>query len=168
MRALAGLSGAIALIVASCGGGSGSFPEEAECPAPAPIATSRAQPGTTSPQAYTARMRSSSDALAKLRADLRGKYPEDTFYRRDAFRPDFASYADQTVCTAQAMIDVTAPDTRFREYESTLDATLEALIEHTRAGREAVRARNVSDYRKWFKDTDAKIAAVHDAAVALR
>lgn len=168
MRALAGISCAIALVFASCGGSSGSFPEEAECAAPAPIATSRALPGTISPQAYTQRMRSSSDALAKLRADLRAKYADDTFYRRDDFRPDFATYADQTVCTAQAMLDVTAPDTRFREYESTLDAALTDLVEHTRAGREAVRARNVSDYRKWFKDADAKIAAVHDAAFAQR
>ena len=103
-----------------------------------------------------------------LRADLRAKYAEDTFYRRDAFRPDFAAYADQTVCTAQAMIDVSAPDTRFREYESTLDAALQALIEHTRAGREAVRARNVSDYRKWFDGADARIVAVREAALAVR
>lgn len=168
MRALAGIAGIIALLGASCGSSSGSFPEEGECPAPAPIATSRAQPGAISPQAYTMRMRSSSDTLTRLRADLRAKYAEDTFYRRDAFRPDFAAYADQTVCTAQAMIDVSAPDTRFREYESTLDAALQALIEHTRAGREAVRARNVSDYRKWFDGADARIVAVREAALAVR
>jgi hypothetical protein len=63
---------------------------------------------------------------------------------------------------------VSAPDTRFREYESTLDAALQALIEHTRAGREAVRARNVSDYRKWFDGADARIVAVREAALAVR
>lgn len=168
MKMLAGFSGVVALLVAGCGGSSSTFPEEADCPAPVPVATSRAQPGTLSPQAYTARMRASADTLSKLRADLRAKYADDTFYRRDGFRPDFANYADQTVCTAQAMLDLTAPDTRFREYESTLDAALSDLVEHTRAGREAVRARNVSDYRTWFKDADAKIAAVHEAAFSLR
>ena len=66
---------------------------------------------------------------------------------------------DELRAVAQAMLDLTAPDTRFREYESTLDAALSDLVEHTRAGREAVRARNVSDYRTWFKDADAKIEA---------
>ena len=168
MKAIVGFSSLLALLVASCGGGSGSFPDEAECPAPSPVATSRAQPGAVSPQAYTTRMRSSAETLARLRADLRAKYSDDTFYRRDGFRPDFAEYADQTVCAAQAMLDLSAPDARFKEYESTLDTALTALIEHTREGREAVRARNVSDYRKWFKDADAKIAAVRDAAFAQR
>lgn len=96
-------------------------------------------------------------------ADLRGKYPEDTFYRRDGFRPDFATYADQTVCTAQGMIDLTAPDARFAGFDATLDAALGDLIAHTRAGRAAVRARNVSEYRDWYRGVDARIAAVRNA-----
>lgn len=144
------------------------FPDEVECVQPAPVATSQRTPGAVSPQAYTGRMRSSAETIERLRSGLRAKYPEDTFYRREAFRPDFAAYADDTICTAQGMLDLTAPDARFEKYEADLDAALTELIEHTRAGREAVRARNVSDYRDWFKGVDAKIGAVRTAANAVR
>jgi hypothetical protein len=153
-----------AMLVAGCGGAATSFPEEAECPAPSPLPTVRNQPGVVSFGSYLTRIRSSADTLSRLRADLRAKYPDDTFYRRDEFRPDFAAYADQTVCVAEAMQSLTAPNSRFVETDDKLDAALGALIEHTRAGREAVRARNVSDYRKWYSAADAKIEAVRNLA----
>ncbi len=162
MRALAGFSGLIALLVVSCGGSSSAFPDEAECPAPSPLPTVRNQPGVVSFGSYLNRLRSSGETLSKLRADLRANYPDDTFYRRDTFRPDFAEYADQTVCLAEAMRSLDPPNSRFTDFDQQLDTALDALIEHTRAGREAVRTRNVSDYRKWFEDADAKIAAVRD------
>ncbi len=163
MRVLAGVAGIIAMVAASCGGASASFPEESECPAPAPLATVRNQPGVVSTRAYVTRLRASGETLERLRADLRGKYPEDTFYRRDGFRADFATYADQTVCAAQGMIDLTAPDARFASFDATLDTALADLIAHTRAGRAAVRARNVSEYRDWYRGVDARIAAVRNA-----
>jgi hypothetical protein len=64
------------------------------------------------------------------------------------------------------MFDVDPPDARFSEYDANLDAVLQELIAHTRAGREAVRVRNVSDYRDWFKEVDGKIVAVRQAANA--
>ena len=159
----------VAGLTVACGSpASGAFPDEIECVQPAPVATSQQAPGTVSPAAYLARMRSGSETMERLRSGLRAKYAEDTFYRRDAFRPDFAAYADNTICTAQGMFDLAAPDARYEKYEADLDAALTALIEHTRAGREAVRARNVSEYRDWFKGADARIAAVKTAANAVR
>lgn len=164
MAAFAGF----AIVLAGCGSGATTFPEEIECVEPAPLPTSRAAPGTISAQSYVNRLRSSADTLTKLRADLRAKYADDTFFRRSEFRPDFATYADQTICTARAMQALSAPDTRFAEFDSKLDVTLIALEDHMQLGREAVRARNVSDYRDWFKDADAKIAAVREAAYSQR
>jgi hypothetical protein len=164
--ALAGLV-LSALIAGACGGSSSSFPEEAECPAPAPLPTSRAQAGSVSPELYIRRIQGFAQNLERLRSTLRAAYPEDTFYRRDEFRPDFAEYASQTVCTAEAMLVLSAPDSRYAEYDSNLDVALTALIEHTRAGREAVRKRNVSDYRGWYRDADEKINAVMAAAANL-
>lgn len=152
------------LFAASCGGAASSFPEETACPAPSPLPTSRASPGVVSVDAYTRRLQGFATNLERLRAEQRIKYAEDTFYRRDEFRPDFAQYASQTVCTAQIMLDLEPPDARFVEYDATLDAALTELIEHTREGREAVKKRNVSDYRDWYADADRKIAAVRAAA----
>ena len=159
---------AIAVLLAgwACGGGgsAATFPEEAECPAPAPLATSRARPGTVSAESYLRRVQSFSQNLSHLRANLRAKYKDDTFYRRDEFRPDFADYASQTVCTAEAILQLSPPDSRYAAYDSALDAALTDLIEHTRFGREAVRSRNVSEYREWFKGADARISAVTAAS----
>ena len=148
----------------ACGGGGAGFPEETVCASPPPVATSRANAGAISADAYVRRVQSFAVNLERLRADLRSKYTEDTFYRREEFRPDFAQYASQTVCTADGMLQMSAPDARFAQYEAALDAALQDLVAHTRAGREAVRARNVSDYRDWYRGADRKIAAVRTAA----
>ena len=119
MRALLlAIAFAGAMAFACGGGGGGNFPDETPCPAAPPVATSRATPGTTSADAYVRRIQSFAVNLERLRADLRGTYPEDTFYRREEFRPDFAQYASQTVCTADAMLQMSAPDARFAEYEA--------------------------------------------------
>jgi hypothetical protein len=155
--------GAVAGLAVACGGGN-TFPEESECAPAAPLPTVRSRPGIVSQQAYEQRIQNSTSNLENLRATLRGKYEDDTFYRRDGFRPDFADYADKTVCTAQAMLDLSPPNTNWTEYDAALDAALADLIDHTRFGREAVRKRNVSEYRQWFKDADRKINAVRQAA----
>ena len=158
--------GALAGLLAACGSAA-SFPEESECVQPAPLPTSRNTPGTVSSRSYLMRIQNSTENLELLRANLRGKYDDDTFYRRDDFRPDFAEYADKTVCTAQAIRDLAPPDTRYSEYDSTLDTALADLIDHTRFGREAVRKRNVSEYRDWYRRADQLIQAVRQAANAV-
>jgi hypothetical protein len=154
----------VAAAFAACGGGGSSFPDETECPPPAPIATSRANPGAASTDGYVRRVQSFTLNLDTLRSGMRTKYPEDTFYRREEFRPDFATYASQTVCTADALLQLTPPDARYAEFDSRLDAALTDLIAHTRFGREAVKSRNVSEYRDWYKEVDLKIAEVRGVA----
>ena len=166
VRATALVACCSASLIISCGGAPASFPEEADCPAPTASPTSRANPGRVSPNSYISEMRNSASRLEQLRANLRSKYPDDTFHQREAFRPDFAEYASETVCTAQAMFDLNPPDARFADYEANLDVLLQDLISHTRAGRDAVRRRNVSDYRDWFAGVDGKIGAVRQAANA--
>ena len=168
MRALA-LLATFAGLLAACGsGGGGAFPEEVACPSVAPIPTSQRAPGSVSGQAFTARARNTAATLDQLRSNLRAKYSDDTFYRREAFRPDFAAYADQTICLAEGMAQFSAPSPDLEKFEADLDRALGDLVDHTRFGREAVRSRNVSEYRDWFKDVDAKISAVRTAAFAQR
>ena len=167
MRALA-LFTVLAGLMAACGSSSGgAFPEEVECALPAPIPTSP-RSGAVSGQAYTARARTTASTVEQLRTALRAKYSEDTFYRREAFRPDFASYADQTICAAEGFLQFSAPSPEYEKYDADLDRALTELVEHTRFGREAVRSRNVSEYRDWFRQVDAKISAVRTAAGAQR
>jgi hypothetical protein len=150
----------MALAATACGSPTSAIPAEPVCATPAPLPTSRTTPGTVSVQAYFSRIRNGAGALYTAREELRGKYAEDTFYRREEFRPDFVAYADETICAAQGLRELSAPIESLAEFDQTFDAALTALIEHTFAGREAVRMRNVSDYREWFAGVDEKIAAV--------
>jgi hypothetical protein len=49
-----------------------------------------------------------------------------------------------------------------------MDSALQGLIDHTVAGREAVRKRNKSDYGDWYNGVDAKLDAVRAASNATR
>ncbi len=154
----------LALCAAACGSPSSTIPDEPECPAAAPLPTSRATPGAVSVQAYFSRVREGTSRLYQSREDLRADYPEDTFYRRENFRPDFIAYADETICTARALQELTAPIPALEGFERRLDAALTALVEHTVAGRDAVRTRNVSEYRDWFAGVDEVLGEVLAAA----
>ncbi len=150
----------MALAATACGTPASGIPEEPVCATPAPLPTSRTTQGAVSVQAYFSRIRNGAGALYSAREELRAKYAEDTFYRREEFRPDFIAYADETICTARGPQELSAPAASLAEFDQKFDAALAALIEHTAAGREAVRMRNVSDYREWFGGVDEKVAAV--------
>ncbi|GIW13708.1 MAG: hypothetical protein KatS3mg062_1147 [Tepidiforma sp.] len=162
----AAAAAALAIGAAACGTPDANFPAETVCPSPQALPTSRAAPGTVSQQAFVGRIRAGVRELAQAREELRGSYPDDTFYRRDAFRPDFAAYADRTLCLARELRALAAPTERLAAWKANVDTALDALIAHTAAGREAVRTRNVSEYREWYREADAKIDAAEAAANA--
>src|SRR3990172_4802078 len=103
------LLGVLVLGAPACGSPSSAIPAEPACAEPAPLPTSRTTPGVVSVQAYFSRIRNGAGALYTAREELRGKYAEDTFYRREEFRPDFVAYADETICTAQGLRELSAP-----------------------------------------------------------
>ena len=129
-----------------------------------PASVSRHWQRTTGDQPYFATVRTAVDRLAMLRETLRNTYPGDKFSRESQFRVDFAAYADSTVCGAQNLVGVRAPAANFEQFDRDLDAALQGLIDHTQAGRTAVKARNVSDYRTWYQGVDLKLDAVKAAA----
>ena len=161
MKGVAGLAAIIVLpLVAACGGGA-AFPEPTPCAqAPSAVAGS----GRQAINQYFASVRTAVDRLAMLRETLRNTYPGDKFSRESQFRVDFAAYADSTVCGAQNLVGVRAPAANFEQFDRDLDAALQGLIDHTQAGRTAVKARNVSDYRTWYQGVDLKLDAVKAAA----
>lgn len=161
MRAVASLAALVLLpMLAACGGGA-AFPEPTPCAqAPSAVAGS----GRQAINQYFASVRTAVDRLAMLRETLRNTYPGDKFSRESQFRVDFAAYADSTVCGAQNLVGVRAPAANFEQFDRDLDAALQGLIDHTQAGRTAVKARNVSDYRTWYQGVDLKLDAVKAAA----
>ncbi len=162
----AALLAALLPIVIACGG-TGSFPEPAECLTPAPLPTSIRTPGTTSPQAYRGTIQDGVRRMGESLDDFRGTFPSGNFSRQVEFREAFAVYADETRCAASYVRDLAAANPTFAERDATLDRTLDELLAHTEFGREAVRQRNVSEWRKWRDGVDVKLNAVRDASRAL-
>lgn len=159
---LAGL--AASLLAASCGDAP-EFPEPVPCTAPSPVPTI---PERNPSSPYFNTVRVSVDRIATLREQLRSAYPGDKFSRTSEFRLYFATYADNTICAAEALRDLKPTGANFEAYDRDLDAALDALITHTSAGREAIRKRNVSEYRDWYREVDLKIDAVKAASNATR
>jgi hypothetical protein len=149
--------------VAACSGSS-SYPDPGPCPTATALRVQTPSPGRppggSSTGLYTSTIRAGLDRISQLREAQRSAHPDDSFSRKPEFRTSFAAYADSTMCAAEAMKALTAPDQRYTEFDSNLEAALQALIEHTAAGRVAVGKRNTTDYHAWFKGVDAKIEAL--------
>lgn len=159
------LAGALILITApACGTADSAFPDEPECSTLEPLPTSRSVAGVASPPAFLARVRSSTVDLLQYRDAFVEEYPDDTFYRRDAFRPDMAAYADQTICLATALRQLQSPIAGFDTWTASLHTALDELIAFTQFGREAVRSRNVSEYREFRAGLDQRLSVVERIA----
>lgn len=157
---------ALGMALAACGTPDANFPNETVCPSPGAGVLSRANPGARPEQAFVAVVRTGALQLLEERERLREVYPTDTFFRREGFRPDFAAYADRTICLARELRAMGAPNERLASWKANVDLALDALIGHTVAGREAVRSRNVSEYRVWYRGVDGRLDAVMAAVNA--
>ncbi|MEX1103248.1 MAG: hypothetical protein WED87_03290 [Dehalococcoidia bacterium] len=150
----------------ACGGG-GGFPEPAECLAPAALPTSGRTPGTVNRIAYENTLLDGVRRLQVFADDFRGQWPSGDFSRQQQFRVDFADYADQTRCLATYLRDLPPHNPEEQQADVALNAVLDDLLVHTELGREAVRSRNVSEWRQWRDNVDAKINALRAAVRAV-
>lgn len=163
MRAPLGIlaaAGGLLLLLAGCGG-DGSFPAPAECAQAAPLPT--ATPGIPQRGAYFGALRNGADELESQLGELRANWPSGNFSRKAEFRLDFARYSDETRCVATYMRDLQPPGPEFAAFDENLGKALDDLLAHTESGREAVRKRNVSEWRQWRDGVDAKVEAVRTA-----
>ena len=144
---------------ATCGEADSAMPDPQPCP-PAP---------TLVPQRFD-RLGPYRQAIGRgvaqvdrLTQEFRLQYPDGKFYRSSSFRADFAAYADTTVCIAQGLKALELPP-ELAGTQAAFDRELDSLIAHQAAGREAVRTRNVSEYRAWYANIDAKVASLRRAS----
>ncbi len=155
--------GTLAPVLLATACGSGAMPEPAVCQTPTPVARpdsfARDQP-------YLSAVSAGVNRLQQLRQQQRSQYPTRSFSRASEFRTAFAEYADESICTATNLRSLAPTAARFADYDSTLDTTLTAFIEHMQFGREAVRKRNVTEYREWYDAIDARLNSVVRAAAA--
>jgi len=158
------------VIIFSCGGS--GLPDPAPCPAPSPVAVASVPPGfddrAAAAQAVQALFNRRIQSLTDLRDAFKKQYPTDTFFRDAAFRPDFATYADKSICTAQQMLETTSVTVGGESVglaKPRLDTALQSFIDTMKDGRDAVASRNVSNYRSWYAAVGGRLQAIRDAFV---
>jgi hypothetical protein len=160
-----------ALVIFSCGGD--GLPSAPACPTPTPIAVASTAAETAPDDAAFAAYRVAIGAgikqITDLREGFRKQYPTDTFFRDKAFRPDFAHYADNSICTAQQLLATKFPapaTTQGAQIDNTkLNNALEGFISTMQDGRDAVASRNVSEYHRWYAVIGGEVQAIKEAAV---
>ncbi|MFN0094670.1 MAG: hypothetical protein ACKVVT_07820 [Dehalococcoidia bacterium] len=150
-------------VVFACGGGS-SLPETEPCPTPTATPTARGGGSGGQTFLYRRTVQDGDRVLTGLLDRFRADYPEDTFYRRDAFRPDFAGWAAASKCVTANMRALNAPGNN--EPLKTFDATLETILTDydvaVDRGSDAVRTRNTSDYKSFFRRLDGVVSRLKE------
>jgi len=158
------------VLIFALGGGSG-LPAPAACPAPTPIAYPTATFGSDSDQpafdAYRQSINTGIQHVIDLRDSFRKQYPTDTFFRETTFRSDYVTYADDSICSAQQLLQTQLPNgpaTQGAQIDtSRLTNALNAFILSMQSGRDAVASRNTTKYHDWYNDINNKVQAIRDA-----
>lgn len=155
---------AFAMFASACGSGSSTMTDAAVCPTPSPTATAGTGAGQRfRPNRYVSTIQAGVAQLTTLYETQRAKWPDRTFSRDASFRVDFATYADTSICAAQSLLALDAPANQ-QETKDSFDFAVRAYLSHVQAGRDAVRTRNVSEFRTWFDGVQQKLQAVRDVA----
>ncbi len=157
------LVGLVSASLAGCGG-TPSLAEANACPTPSPLPTSAATPRVTQGRAYFMTLQNSLEQLHDRLQRFKLDHPNNRFSRDDTFRPDVASFIDQSACTALGIKALVPPGSQFQQSKARLDAALDDYITLLAAGRAAIKSRNVTDYRTFYDGLDPKLQAIRDAA----
>lgn len=160
----------LALLASACGGAS-ALPEARPCAVP--TATPTVARNTNAGFQYLTTLRDGTGRLKNLTSDFRERWPDGRFYRQDNFRPEFAEYAGGSACITAALRALLVPpgvnqlpSTRILEVKNRVDPLLLAFDAAFRDGTEAVRTRNVTDYRSFNRRLD-ELTIQLDEAITL-
>lgn len=135
-----------ASLLAACG--SGGFPDPGPCATPTPIAL---RGGATSEEVAFAYRRAVTDALNRideLASAFTARWPDRELQNDPEFRADFVAFAHAARCEAAGLTELEPPPFA-EQYHAELRARMEELMRLMDDGLGAVRARNVSEFRRW-------------------
>ncbi|MCC6382111.1 MAG: hypothetical protein IT304_06345 [Dehalococcoidia bacterium] len=153
--------------VTACGNQT-ALPDVPPCSAPTPVPTARPNLSAAAAQEFRYRraIGDGTDRLARLLADFRAAWPGNKFSSKPEFRADFATYAGLAGCLAGDMRKLAAPP-RLTEFQQKLAPVLDDYLATLERGREAVRQRNVTNYRDWNKAIDETAVRLRDLTNSL-
>ncbi|GAB4329539.1 MAG: hypothetical protein Kow0010_13960 [Dehalococcoidia bacterium] len=145
------LSSALALatgasLLAACG--SGGFPDPGPCPPPTPIAIREGASSEEIAFAYRRAVINGLDRIEELADGFTARWPERELRNRSEFRTEFVAFAHAARCEA-AGLNALEPPPFAEQYHAELTAQMQELSRIMDDGLDAVRARNVSEFRRW-------------------
>lgn len=133
-------------LFAACG--DGGFPDPGPCPTPTPLALRDGATVEEKVFAYRTAVRRGLDRIEELSAGFTARWPDRRLSNKAEFRTDFIAFAQAVRCEAEGLAPLDPP----AGLEG-LDAMLESAVAELSAimddGLAAVRARNVSEFRRW-------------------
>lgn len=156
-KCMCAIAAVIPVLFSACGGES-TLPEPPPCPTPTATATPQSSrtPSTQGLQnRYFMAVQAGTTRLTDLLTGFRSAWPENKFYRTNAFREEYTKYAGAAGCVIADLARLTPPTaSRAAEFDAALKAFLSDYDKALKAGTDAVRTRNTTDYRAWAKTMD--------------
>ena len=152
------------LMFAACSGA--GLPAAAPCATPPATATAQSDPfgGGGRFRDYLLAIQPQLDQLQSLKNQFFLDHTSRTFSTDAGFRPGVAKFIDESTCTAMNLEQLAPPAApQFAKAATDEQTALNAYIAHLKAGRTAVATRNVTDYRTFYDNLEAKFDAVQKA-----
>lgn len=144
-----------ATVAAACGGG-GGLPDLGACPPPD---AARPTPDRVPPEfVYANAVLDGISEIDERARSFHREWPDRDLEDSDRFREDFNEYEFEARCQAEALAAL-EPFPEAAEFDATFDAALARYRDVMADGRDAVRQRNVSEFRRW---DDREASAVTD------
>ncbi len=169
MRKLGAAAALLALAAPFAGacGGSTSLPEAPPCATPTATPSTGARTPRENDFRYTRSVNEGATRLIRLTNDFRARWPDGKFSSRTEFREEFTVYASNMTCAAMSLRDLKSAVPRYAEWDTRFDGVMSDYVAVMEQGRESVRTRNVSDYRRFNKRLDEVNATLSEALLAL-
>ena len=143
----------------ACGDAPSQLPDPLPCPKSTPTPLAQSRPTGQGGAAYRQTVSRGVDRLGEMLLQFRNRWPDGKFSRQAEFRTDFARYVDDSVCFAQSLTQLTAPNPSYEAFSTEFAAVTQTFMKIQAGGRAAVGARDVSGYRDWGKAVDDQMSA---------
>lgn len=151
----------LAPILGSCGAAS-TFPTSGPCPSATAEPTRFPGRPPAGDSEYRQALFAGIDQLTKLTADFKSRWPGNGFSRDTAFRTDFATYVDRSVCIAQGMLVQTPRAAADASFVEAFDSAVRAFTDGEVHARDGVKSRNVTVYRDWVANVDGLLNSIRE------
>lgn len=148
MRSLAaalGVAGAFVIVACANAG----LPDLQTCRAATPIVVPSGASAGDIEEAYRTAIIEGIDGIIAESVSFTARHPSRELSNNSSFRTDYVTAEQNNVCRAAWLISLEPPAQYLDAFHAELSKMLGDYVETMAFGHDAVKSRNVSDFRKW-------------------